>query len=88
MKKKVILGGEHDVALRGAVLECLASIGAEMTARQFGLGGSQIIETTTLTLGRDVVVVEAETYVGLSVSGPARLVNRVAALMAERTPPQ
>jgi hypothetical protein len=85
MKKKLILGSEHDVALRGAVLEYLATIGAEMTARQFGLGGSQIIETTTLALGRDLLVVEAETYVGLSVSGPARLVNRVATLMAERT---
>lgn len=84
MKKKQILGSEHDVALRAAVLECLIELGAEVSARQFGLGGSQIIETTKLSLGSDRLVVEAETYVGLSISGPARLVDRVAALLAKR----
>jgi hypothetical protein len=79
----LVLGDEYDDALRQVVMGCQASLGAEIIARQWGLGGSQIIETTKLTLGKDVLVVEAETYVGLSIRGEARLVNRVAALVAE-----
>jgi hypothetical protein len=84
VKKKLVLGNEYDDALRQALMHCLASIGAEIQARQWGLGGSQIIETTKLALGKDLLVVEAETYVGLSISGEARLVDRVAALVADQ----
>jgi len=58
---------------------------ANIAARQWGLGGSQIIETTKLSLGKDLLVVEAETYVGLSITGEARVVDRVAAMLADRT---
>ena len=51
-------------------------MGAELEARQWGLGGSQIIETVKVSLGRDGIVVEAETYVGLSISGAPRVVVR------------
>lgn len=85
MKRKLVLGDEYDDALRQAVMTCLTSLGAEVIARQWGLGGSQIIETTKLALGKDVLVVEAETYVGLSIRGEARWVDRVAALVAEHT---
>ena len=85
MKKKLVLGSEYDEVLRQAVLDCLAAMGAEVAARQFGFGGSQIIETMKATLAKDLLVVEAETYVGLSVSGESRLVDRLAALVAERT---
>lgn len=84
MKKKLVLGDEYDDALRQALLDCLTGLGADITARQFGLGGSQIIETTKVSLGKDLLVVEAETYVGLSISGESRLVDRVAALVSER----
>ncbi len=85
MKKKVVLGSEYDDGLRQAVMDCLSDLGATIDGRQWGLGGSQILETLKLSLGRDVIVVEAETYVGLSVSGSARLVDRVAAIVRERT---
>ena len=85
MKKKLILGDEYDDALRQALMHCLAALGADIAARQWGLGGSQIIETTKLSLGKDLLVVEAETYVGLSITGEARVVDRVAAMLADRT---
>ena len=87
MKKKKVLGNEYDDALRQALMACLAEMGADVAARQWGLGGAQILETTKVSIGRDVLVIESETYVGLSVSGPARLVDRVAALMAAKMPP-
>jgi hypothetical protein len=85
VKKKLVLGDEYDDALRHALLETLTSLGADIDARQWGLGGSQIIETTKVSLGKDRLVVEAETYVGLSLAGKARVVDRVAALLAQRT---
>lgn len=84
MKKKLVLGDEYDDALRQALMNCLAALGADIAARQWGLGGSQIIETTKVALGKDLLVVEAETYVGLSISGEARVVDRVAALVSGR----
>ncbi len=80
-----MLGSEYDDALRQALMDCLASLGADIAARQWGLGGAQIIETMKISLGRDLIVVEAETYVGLSISGDARVVERVARLMAARS---
>jgi hypothetical protein len=86
VKKKVILGSEYDDTLRAALTDCLTELGADVAARQWGLGGSQILETTKVSVGKDVLVVEAETYVGLSISGEARLVDRIAAKLAARTP--
>ena len=84
MKKKLILGDEHDDALRQSLMACLASLGADVAARQWGLGGSQTLETMRVYLGKDLVVVEAETYVGLSIQGEARVVNRVADALKKR----
>jgi hypothetical protein len=81
MKKKLVLGDEYDEALRHALMAALASLGANIEAHQWGLGGSQIIQTTKVRLGKDWLVVESETYVGLSLSGEARVVDRVAALL-------
>jgi hypothetical protein len=86
VKRKLVIGTEYDDSLRQALMDCLAAMGAETAARQWGLGGSQIIETTKLSLGKDTLVVEAETYVGLSITGESRLVDRVAALLSERLP--
>ena len=85
MKKKLVLGDEYDDALRQALMACLAALGADIAARQWGLGGSQIIETTNVSLGKDLLVVEAETYVGLSIAGEARVVDRVAAMVSGRS---
>ena len=84
MKKKLILGDEYDETLRHALMDTLAKLGASIEAHQWGLGGSQIIQTTKLLLGKDLLVVESETYVGLSLFGEARVVDRVAALLPPR----
>ncbi|RYZ08405.1 MAG: hypothetical protein EOO73_08120 [Myxococcales bacterium] len=85
LKKKLILGDEHDDALRQSLMACLSALGADVAARQWGLGGSQTLETMRVYLGKDLVVVEAETYVGLSIQGEARVVNRVADALAGRS---
>lgn len=84
MKKKLVLGDEYDDALRHALMDCLLELGADVAARQWGLGGSQTLETTKVYLGKSLLVVESETYVGLSISGEGRLVDRVAAMVSAR----
>ena len=84
-KKTLVLGNEYDDALRRALMDSLASMGAEVAARQWGLGGSQTLETTNVYVGKDKLVVQSETYVGLTVTGEARLVDRLQALVAART---
>jgi len=86
VKKKLILGDEYDEALRHRLMDTLASMGATIDAHQWGLGGSQIIQTTKLSLGKDLLVVESETYVGLSLFGAARIVDRVAGLLTPAPP--
>lgn len=81
MKKKLILGNEYDEALRHALMDALATLGGNIEAHQWGLGGSQIIQTMKVLLGKDLLVVESETYVGLSLFGEARLVDRVTAML-------
>jgi hypothetical protein len=83
MKKKLVLGDEYDEALRHALMDALASLGATIEAHQWGLGGSQIIQTTKVLLGKDLLVVESETYVGLSLFGEARVVDRIAATLSK-----
>lgn len=83
-KTKLVLGDEHDERLRSVLAECLRALGADLRARQWGLGGSQIIDTTKVKIGRDWIVIEAETYVGLSITGAPRLVARIRALLKER----
>jgi len=86
VKKKLILGDEYDEALRHGLMEALAGLGASIEAHQWGLGGSQIIQTTKVLLGKDLLVVQSETYVGLSLFGEARVVDRVAALLPSAKP--
>jgi hypothetical protein len=85
VKKKLVIGREYDKALRHELFEVLAELGGQITARQWGLGGSQVLETAKVSIGKDTLVVEAETYIGLTLSGEARVVDRIAALLAART---
>lgn len=83
-KKTLVLGNEYDDALRRALTESLTEMGAEVAARQWGLGGSQTLETTNVYVGKDKLVIQSETYVGLTVTGETRLVERLKALVAAR----
>ncbi len=75
--KTVILGDEYDDALRARLFDVLRDLGAQMSAGARALAGSQDVETCRLRLDGAEVVVEAETYIGLSLSGPADVVDKV-----------
>ena len=78
MQKTIVLGDEYDEKLRAALIELLKSMGAASLRHDWGVGGSQELETLQVSVGGKVVVVEAETYVGLSISGDEAQIVEIA----------
>ena len=74
----VRLGDEFDEDLRDTVRSVLAGLGAELTDTSWGIGGSQEIETLVAVIGGERIVIEAETYVGITLSGRRDVVERLA----------
>ena len=83
----VILGDEHDAGLRSAVSQALKRLGATEEARRWGVGGSQELEVFEVKVQGARLSLEAETFVGLSASGPTWLVQRLQAFVNDALPP-
>jgi hypothetical protein len=58
-------------------------MGAENVSRDWGVVGSQELATLKVTLNGQPLTIEAETYVGLSVTGEAQTVETIAARVDE-----
>lgn len=87
-EKTVIIGKEYDDRLRGALRRVLIHLRATGLSHDWGIGGSQELETTEVLVGPDRIVIEAETFVGLSIRGPDDVVDRIRALVeAAMNPP-
>ena len=82
---RIILGAEHDEALCRRLLDELKSRGGREIDTWSGLAGSQEISHLEVLVGGQTVVVETETYIGLSIEGPATLVAEIAAQVASLT---
>ena len=63
----------------------LDELGAAVVDTSWGIGGSQEVETIALTLDGKTLTVEAETYIGLSITGEPELVERIAGEVRART---
>ncbi|MCY1498256.1 hypothetical protein D9M68_322400 [compost metagenome] len=74
----IILGDEYDDALRDALLAVLVRNGAVGIDKSWGVGGSQEVEVLVISLGGDLITIEAETFVGLTVSGSKAIVEDIA----------
>src|SRR5687767_402716 len=86
LSKTVVLGREYDRDLRDVVIGVLREQGAISRNSSWGVAGSQELATLEADLGGHTIVVEAETYIGLSITGEADLVDRLAALVRCRLP--
>lgn len=73
----IILGDEHDAALRCALRAVLVEAGAKGITRSSGIGGSQEVELIKVEIDGELLVIESETFVGLTVSGPKPVVDDV-----------
>ena len=72
------LGDEYDDVLRDALRMVLLKKKATGIGKSWGVGGSQEIEVLKVRLGDDLVTIESETYIGLTISGPKLIVERLA----------
>jgi hypothetical protein len=73
----ILLGSEFDQELRDQARCRLREIGATVMGTTLGVGGSQELSVEEWSIGDARVVLTAETYMGLSLGGPAAVVDRV-----------
>ena len=78
MPATAIIASEHDLAATNALLRVLREMGAEEVSRNWGVVGSQEVNTLHFSLGGLPLIVEAETYVGLSITGDSEAVESIA----------
>jgi hypothetical protein len=81
VKKTIVLGKEYDADLRRSLIHALTAMGGTMSSPEWGVGGSQEMETLEVCLGDQTVVVESETYIGLSITGEESLLERILRLL-------
>jgi hypothetical protein len=72
-----VVGPEHDDRLRARLGEVLRALGCRIDHREWGVAGSQEISTWDVHSASGMLRIEAETYVGLTVTGPRNLVDAV-----------
>jgi hypothetical protein len=82
IQSSVVIGDEFDDSLRGKLAEVLCELGAIPLRgpNQFVVGSQDLEELDVIIDGRSLHI-EAETYVGLSISGPTDLVEQVRQLV-------
>jgi hypothetical protein len=83
MSKRITLGDEYDEDLRDALVNVLKGLGVKPIDSDWAAAGSQELETFKFELNGHTLCVEAETYIGLSLSGDEVLVNEIAKRVEE-----
>lgn len=86
VEKTINLGSEHDDDLRRRPKKALEALGASKTDYSWGVVGSQVVETLDVIIGGEKLHIEAETCMGLKVSGQAESVDKVPALVLSVRP--
>ena len=81
--KTVVLGPEYDGVLIGALMDVLQRLGYVRVSHSWGVGGSQEVETAEFVAGDRHLLVENETYMGLSICGPGDLVDSISEMVAD-----
>ncbi len=74
----VTLGDEYDFELLRILKDILLECGAVELNHSSCIGGSQEIESISYKIENDVVNVELETYLGLSICGKKSVVEHLA----------
>ncbi len=77
----IVLGREWDSESWAALERVLLELGAAPGEESYGHAGSQELRTRTWTLREAELVVEAETWMGLSITGPQAVIEQVRAAL-------
>ena len=87
MARTVILGPEYDQHLRATVMKVMRQLGASVESRDWSVAGSQEVETVQARLARQEITIEAETYIGLSITGDENTINEISRRVRQATQP-
>lgn len=80
----VVLGDEFDDALRTRLMNVLKKLGGMQDGtKDWFVAGSQELENLDVVIDGSRLHIEAETYVGLSITGSPQLTEQVRRLVAE-----
>jgi hypothetical protein len=79
-----ILGPEYDRDTRESLKEVLAELGGNVSFHHRGVAGSQELEDASVLINGRQLLIESETYIGLSITGDEDLVTAVRAKVAEK----
>lgn len=82
MEKSINVGEEDDDAMLDRVVKVLQDMGAQHVSTDRVMGGSQDLQTLRVDLDGQTIVVEAETYIGITVTGNDVLVDEIASRLA------
>ena len=75
---QVCLGNEYDKALHAALLVILVDLGATLKGQgQWSVAGSQELWQMDVVLDEHTIHIESETYIGLSITGPTEIVEKI-----------
>ncbi|AVH45056.1 hypothetical protein [Agrobacterium tumefaciens] len=85
MTVTVILGPEYDKTLRTTVMDVMGQLGASVESRNWSVAGSQEIETVQARLAGQEIIIEAETYIGLSITGDEDMINEISERVRQAT---
>lgn len=77
LKKTVVLGDEFDDDLKVRLVEKMKSLGAKPLSSDWSVAGSQELSALSVSLRGDVLTIQSETFVGLSICGPEDLVDEI-----------
>ena len=80
----VSLGSEFDIDLRRALRDVLEDMEAVGDEGWWRVGGIHDVSLAEIRVGSDLLTLEAESYVGLTMTGPEDLINRIMRRVAER----
>jgi len=85
MTVTVILGPEYDQHLRVTVMEVMRELDASIESRNWSVAGSQEIETVQAQLYGNAITIEAETYIGLSITGEENMIDEISKRVKQAT---
>ena len=80
---EIELGPEWDSALLARLRATIIAAGGTMTESSWGVGGSQEVGEFQIQLPSGSLEAMSETYMGLTLRGPAQLVQEIANAVAK-----
>ena len=70
--------------LRDTLMRVLENLGGCSRASSWHIGGSQEVETVEVEIADHMIVIESETFVGISISGNDEIVEKIRDLVERR----